>query len=79
MAHDKLAHLADPVIELDGNRSIVISGRCAITLYSETEMRVQCGRLTVRVAGDGLELCTLDDTELSIVGLIAEVGFLSGT
>lgn len=71
-------HTDDPTVELDGNRSVVITGRCAITLYSDTEMRVRCGRLTVRVSGDGLELCTLDETELSIVGLIAEVGFLTG-
>ena len=71
-------HMGDPTVELDGNRSVVITGRCAITLYSETEMRVRCGGLTVRVSGDGLELCTLDEAELSIVGLIAEVGFLTG-
>ncbi|MDO5783455.1 MAG: YabP/YqfC family sporulation protein [Eubacteriales bacterium] len=79
MERGKLPHMNGPVIELDANRSIVIAGKCAITLYSETEMRVQCGRLTIRVSGDGLELCTLDENELSIIGLIAEVGFLSGT
>ena len=68
----------DPLIELDANRSIVIAGRCTITLYSETEMRVQCGRLTICVGGDGLELRTLDENELSIGGQIAEVSFLSG-
>ena len=71
-------HMGDPTVELDGNRSVVITGRCAITLYSETEMRVRCGGLTVRVSGDGLELRTLDEAELSIVGLSAEVGFLTG-
>ena len=71
-------HMGDPTVELDGNRSVVITGRCAITLYSETEMRVRCGGLTVRVSGDGLELRTLDEAELSIVGLIAEVGCLTG-
>lgn len=71
-------HMGDPTVELDGNRSVVITGRCAITLYSETEMRVRCGGLTVRVSGDGLELRTLDEAELSIAGLIAEVGFLTG-
>ena len=71
-------HMGNPTVELDGNRSVVITGRCAITLYSETEMRVRCGGLTVRISGDGLELCTLDEAELSIVGLIAEVGFLTG-
>lgn len=70
--------MGDPTVEVDGNRSVVISGRCMITRYSESEMRVRCGRLTVRVSGDGLELCTLDEAELSIVGLIAEVGFLTG-
>ncbi len=79
MEHGKLPHRSDPAIEMDANRSIVIAGRCAITLYSETEMRVQCGRMTIRISGDGLELCTLDENELSIAGVIADVGFLSGT
>ena len=72
------ARLGGTSIELDGNRSIVITGRCAIVLYSKEEMRVRCGKLLIRVAGDGLELRTLDEDELSIVGLIAEVGFLTG-
>ncbi len=66
------------MVELDGNRSVVITGRCAIEQYSETEMRVRCGRLTVRIGGDRLELRTLDEAELSIAGVIAEVGFLTG-
>ena len=55
-----------------------MTGRCAILLYSKEEMRVRCGKLIVRVTGDGLELRTLDEDELSIIGLIAEVGFLTG-
>ena len=65
-------------IQLEGNRQIVMTGHCAILLYSKEEMRVRCGKLIVRVTGDGLELRTLDEEELSIVGLIAEVGFLTG-
>ena len=65
-------------IQLEGNRQIVMTGHCAILLYSKEEMRVRCGKLIVRVTGDGLELRTLDEDELSIIGLIAEVGFLTG-
>ncbi len=75
--HTKRTHGGVPEVELCGNRSIVITGRCVITLYSAEEMRVQCGGLTVRVSGDGLELCTLDEAELSIEGLITEVGFVT--
>lgn len=70
--------LGGTTIQLDGNRRIVMTGRCAILLYSKEEMRVRCGKLIVRVTGDGLELRTLDEDELSIIGLIAEVGFLTG-
>ncbi len=66
-----------PCIELDGNRSIVITGRCAIVLYSEEEMRIHCGRLLIQITGSALELGTLDEQELSITGLIAQVGFLT--
>ncbi|GEM_PF-1327098 len=71
-------HWSDPALELDGNRSVVITGRCAILLYSEEEMRVNCGKMTICISGTGLELCTLDETELSIVGCIASVSFLTG-
>lgn len=66
-----------PEMELDGNRSIVISGKCVIARYSREEMRIRCGRLTVCVAGAGLELGTLDAQELSITGCIAQVSFLT--
>lgn len=66
-----------PCIELDGNRSIVITGRCVIALYSREEMRIRCGRLLVQITGSELELGTLDEQELSITGLIAQVGFLT--
>ena len=56
-----------PCIELDGNRSIVITGRCVIALYSREE----------QITGSELELGTLDEQELSITGLIAQVGFLT--
>lgn len=74
----KRAQISGPMVELEGNSSIVISGRCVILLYSETEMRVQCGKMTICVRGDSLELNTLDETELAIVGLIAEIAFLTG-
>lgn len=66
-----------PCIELDGNRNIVITGRCVIALYSREEMRIRCGRLLVQITGSELELGTLDEQELSITGLIAQVGFLT--
>ena len=66
-----------PGIELDGHRSIVITGRCVIVLYSREEMRIRCGRLLVQITGSELELGTLDEQELSITGLIAQVGFLT--
>lgn len=66
-----------PCMELNGNRGIVIAGRCAIVLYSAEEMRIRCGRLLVQITGSALELGTLDEQELSITGLIAQVGFLT--
>ena len=56
---------------------IVITGRCVIVLYSREEMRIRCGRLLVQITGSELELGTLDEQELSITGLIAQVGFLT--
>lgn len=67
-----------PRIELEGNRRIILTGRCVIALYSGSEMQVRCGGLTVQITGDGLELETLDAEELSIAGLITGVGFLYG-
>ncbi len=78
MEQKRFSLAQDPIVELDGNKSVVISGRCVITLYSDTEMRVCCGRLTVCVYGTGLELQTLDERELSISGLIADISFVTG-
>ena len=66
------------MIEMEGNSCVMISGNSMISLYSETEMRVQCGTLTICVSGDGLELHSLDETELAIVGWIMEIAFLTG-
>ncbi|MGN1014039.1 MAG: YabP/YqfC family sporulation protein [Butyricicoccus sp.] len=66
-----------PALELDGNRKIVISGRCVITVYSPEEMRIRCGKLEIGITGDGLELETLDSNELSICGTISGVGFVT--
>ncbi len=64
-----------PAIELEGNRRIILTGRCVIVLYSPTEMRIHCGSLILTVSGMDLELQTLDAQELSICGWIASVGF----
>lgn len=67
-----------PSIELEGNRRIILTGRCAIALYSPTEMRIHCGSLFLTVSGTGLELQTLDAQELSICGWIVSVGLETG-
>ena len=66
-----------PMIETDGNRSVVIAGTCSIALYSSTEMRIRCGKLTVRICGTDLELQSLDDEEIAICGLIMDISFLT--
>ena len=66
------------MIEMEGNSSVILSGSSVISLYSETEMRVQCGTLTICVSGEGLELYALDETELAIAGWIMQVDFLTG-
>lgn len=67
-----------PAIEIEGNHKVVLSGRCMITLYSPQEMHIHCGTLRISVIGDGLELQTLDASELSICGTIASVELLTG-
>ena len=78
MGQSMLDSMHRPMIETDGNRSVVITGKCAIVLYSKTEMRIQCGRLTVCVCGTELELQCLDESEICICGLIMEISFLTG-
>ena len=66
-----------PIVETDGNRSVVVAGKCNIALYSDSEMRISCGKLTVRICGTDLELQSLDDEEIAICGLIMEISFLT--
>ncbi len=67
-----------PSIELEGNRRIILTGRCVIAVYSPTEMRIHCGNLILTVFGTGLELQTLDAQEISICGWIVSVGLETG-
>lgn len=70
---ERIPELTAPSIELEGNRKVVLTGRCMITLYSPQEMCIHCGRLCIGITGDGLELQTLDAGELSICGTIVSV------
>jgi hypothetical protein len=67
-----------PAMEIEGNQKVVLSGRCAITLYSPQKMQIRCGALQICITGDGLELQTLDAGELSICGTIAAVELFTG-
>lgn len=67
-----------PLIELEGNQRIILTGQCAIALYSPTEMRIHCGGLILTIYGTDLELQTLDAQELSICGWIVSVGLETG-
>lgn len=77
MGQSMLDKINRPTIETDGNRSVVISGKCAIVMYSAEEMRIGCGGLTVQICGTELELQSLDETEISICGCITEISFLT--
>ena len=63
------------VITLTGNRAAVIDGCDGIVDYDEAQVIFRTGRLTVRIAGQGLRLMRLTEHSASVEGLIVGVEY----
>ncbi len=62
-----------PRIELVGDRELRMSYHKGILAYGSEEIHISGGKLAVRVKGTGLELRSMNPTELLITGQIASL------
>lgn len=65
-----------PRIEIVGDRRVTVENHKGIVEYSDTLMRIACGRLQLRITGAGLELCALSLSEVSVTGKIISVEYI---
>lgn len=73
MPGDALAGL--PRIELLGDRELRMEYHKGILAYGTEEIHISAGKLVVRVKGRGLELKSMNPTELLITGQIGALDF----
>lgn len=64
-----------PRIELLGDRELRMEYHKGILAYGTDEIHISGGKLVVRVKGEGLELKSMNPTELLIAGQILSLDF----
>jgi sporulation protein YqfC len=64
-----------PRIELVGDRELRMEYHKGILAYGTDEIHISGGKLVVRVRGTGLELRSMDPTQLLITGQILSLDF----
>jgi sporulation protein YqfC len=64
-----------PRIELVGDRELRMEYHKGILAYGSDEIHISGGKLVVRVRGAGLELRSMDPTQLLITGQILSLDF----
>ena len=62
-----------PHIELIGDCQLLLSGHQGILSYSTEAIDINGGKLIVRLAGEGLVLAAMNDSELRVKGEIMKV------
>lgn len=67
-----------PRIEIIGDRRVTVENHRGIIEYGDTLMRIQCGRLQLRIEGTSLELRALSLNEVSVTGKIRAVEYVDG-
>lgn len=64
-----------PRIELLGDRELRMEYHKGILAYGTEEIHISGGKLVVRVKGEGLELRSMNPTELLITGKLLSLDF----
>jgi sporulation protein YqfC len=64
-----------PRLELVGDRELRMEYHKGILAYGTDEIHISGGKLVVRVKGTGLELRSMDPTQLLITGQILSLDF----
>lgn len=65
-----------PRIEIQGDRRVILENHDGILEYGTEIMRVKCGRMVVKICGEGLELGSVSLNDLAVTGRIISVELL---
>lgn len=68
----------EPILELCGNRRILIEQHCGVLEYSAERITVKIKNGTFTVIGEGLDLCKMCSAQLLIRGRIESVQVRKG-
>lgn len=66
-----------PRIEIIGDKCVTIENHKGILEYSDVLMRINCGKMVVRIAGQGLDIRALSLSELAVTGKILAVEYVT--
>lgn len=69
-------NLLVPRIEIQGDHRVIVENHEGIVEYGSEVMRVKCGRMAVKISGDGLELANVTLSDLTVTGKIISVELL---
>jgi len=64
-----------PRMEIYGVRQLMLENHKGILEYSQELIRINCGKVIIRVEGEELTLKAMNLKELSIVGNIRNIGY----
>lgn len=67
-----------PLVEICGNRRVLIENHKGITCYGGKEIFVKVKKGDIHVVGDGLFLCRMNKTKLVITGKITAIHMHAG-
>lgn len=67
-----------PIIEIYGNRRVLIEGRCAVTQYGATCVRLRNRIGVVSICGCGLSMAELSPNRMIVTGSIEGVSIMKG-
>lgn len=66
-----------PRIEIVGDKRVLVENHKGILEYGDNIMRINCGKMIVRIAGEGLNLQALSLSELAVTGKITSVEYVT--
>lgn len=70
-------NLIEPRLEMLSNREIIIDGCKGVIEYEENMIKLNIGKISVSIGGDGLIINSFENEVAVISGQIIEIAFLS--
>jgi len=65
------------LIQLSGNREIIIENYKGIHLYTAEEIVIACKKLTLRICGKDLHICYFSGCDMKVIGTIHTITYMS--